>query len=67
MNARKQKNLNSFLKKNLTFELTKKYMPFQLFEFSAQFMIGTFLIKLIQFEKNWILRYFFYFAEKSEN
>ena len=42
-------------------------MPFQLFEFSAQFMIGTFLIKLIQFEKNWILRYFFYFAEKSEN
>ena len=64
MNARKQKNnlvfettgflKDLFFEKTSTFEIqrekNKKYFAIKLFEFQEKFMIGTFFIKLTQFE-----------------
>ena len=46
-----EKNAN-FVEKISTFELQrKKMLPFKLFEFQEQFMIGAFLLILTQLEK----------------
>ena len=52
MNASKQEKTLTLLK-NLNLQVSKKksWMPFKIFEFLEQFMIGAFLIILTQLEK----------------
>ena len=52
MKASKHKKHTEFAEKNLNFRFAKKkQMPFKLFEFLEQIMIGATLITLTQFEK----------------
>ena len=74
--ANRKKNNDCFIEKNINLQnLMEKKIPFNLFEFLKQFMVDTFLMKLTQdFHNgskhnfnNWINRYFFISAGKSEN
>ena len=52
MNASKHKKNTDFVEKISTINIQRKnQMPFKLFEFLEQFMIGAFLITLTQLEK----------------
>ena len=51
MNASKHKKKQSSLKNSHFLNSKEKNMPFKLFDFLERFMIGAFLISLIQLEK----------------
>ena len=42
-------------------------MSLKLFDFTEQFMIETFLIKIKPIGENWINKYILYFAGTAEN